>query len=282
MKIFIAAVAMGLSIAPVYAQTSGLSHIQGVESDEFSNVMKINGVVESENPFGGIFKLWKLRSFVSKRDGSTTHQLYLSVAYPNEPGRKVFDWASDDTATPLNVTHIYGHDSSEDCAIEVTTAVLRAHASTGYRIKISGESGNSFILTISPNQIAAQLDTMEKCLEYIHAQGNVVDDQRGPHLLKHSNLGFKASEITDEIAAKTGLHKGPGIVVFEVTPGSIADRSGLKVLDRIMGVAGCGPSMDSLAAMKKCVVKHKAYIGMVVDRGGNLNTVGMRLDAEGR
>jgi hypothetical protein len=30
---------VGLSIAPVYAQTSGPSHLHGVESDEFSNIM---------------------------------------------------------------------------------------------------------------------------------------------------------------------------------------------------------------------------------------------------
>ncbi|MFZ0496728.1 MAG: hypothetical protein WBD78_04245 [Methylocella sp.] len=282
MKIPIAAIAVALSIAPIYAQTSGPSHIQGVESDEFSNIMKINGVVESENPFGGIFRSWSLRSFVSKLDGSTTHQLYVSIDYPSEPGRKVFDSASDDTATPLTVTQIYGNDNSEDAAIEVTTAVLRAHALTGYRVKISAESGDSFILTISSNQIAAQLDTMEKCLEYIHARSNVVDNQHGPYLLEYAKLGFKASEITDEIAAKTGLHKGRGIVVFEVTPGSIAERSGLKVLDRIMVVPGCGSSMDSLAAMKKCIVKHKTYIGMVVNRGGDLTTVGLRFDTEGR
>ena len=175
-----------------------------------------------------------------------------------------------------------GCNYSEDIGIDVTANVLRAHAGTGYRIKSSAKSGDSFILAVSPNQIAAQLDTMQRCLEYLHAQGGVAENQRGPQLLNHSQLGFKASEITDEIAAKTGLPKGPGIVVFEVAPGSIAERSGLKVLDRIMAVAGCGPSMDSQAAMKKCIAQKTAYIGMVVGRGGALATVGMKLYAQGR
>ena len=70
--------------------------------------------------------------------------------------------------------------------------------------------------------------------------------------------------------------------MFEVTPGSIAECSGLKVLDRIMAVAGCGPSVDSQATMKKCIANKKAYIGMVVDCGGDLATVDMRLYTDGR
>ncbi len=146
---------------------------------------------------GGTSRTWHLRSVVGKIDGATTHQLYVGVNYFSSTRRKIFNWASDDTATPLAVKAI-------------------------------------------------------------------------------------ASEADHEIAAKTGLHKGPGIVVFEVAPGSIAERSGLKVLDRIMAVAGCGPSVDSQAAMKKCIANKKAYVGMVVDRGGDLTTVGMRLYAEGR
>ncbi len=293
MRLFLAAIIAASWIAPLHAQTSGPSGIQGVESDEFSNIMKINGIVESDSdaslgdifsliPRGNIFRLWRLRSFVSKLDGSTTHQLYVSLDYASTHRYRGFDWASDDSATPLTLTRISGYYDSEDIGIVVTEAALRAHASTGYRVKISARSGDSFILTISPNQIAAQLDTMEKCLRYLHPQGNIADDRHGPHLLKHGTLGFKASEVTDEIASKTGLHKGPGIVVFEVAPGSIAERSGLKVLDRIMAVSGCGPSMDSKAAMKKCIAQKTAYIGMVVDRGGDLDTVDMKLYTEGR
>jgi hypothetical protein len=256
--------------------------------------MKINGIVESENPLGGMFKIWKLRSFVSKHDGTTVHQLYVTVNYSSSASRKHFDWASDNTATPLTVKAIAseydyncsrnpfsdGCDYSEEIGINLTTEALRAHGSSGYPIKFSAKSGDSFVLTISSNQIAAQLNTMERCLEFIHTHNSA--GQPRPQLLDRSKLGFKASEITDEIAAKTGLHKGPGIVVFKVAPGSIAERSGLKVLDRIMAVAGCGQSMDSQADMKKCIAKKKAYIGMVVDRGGDLTTVGMKLYAEGR
>jgi hypothetical protein len=180
--------------------------------------MKINGIVESESdanlgdlfrlvPRGNIYRLWSLRSFVSKLDGSTTHQLYVSVNYASSHRYRNFDRASDDTATPLTVTRISAYYDSEDIGIDVTEAALRAHATTGYRFKIEAKSGDSFILTISPNQIAAQLDTMERCLQNIHGQGNIANDQHGPHLLQHAPLGFKASEVTDEIAAKTGLHK---------------------------------------------------------------------------
>jgi hypothetical protein len=296
MRLPLAAIVAALWIAPLHAQTSGPSGIQGVESDELSPLMKIKGTVESENPLGGMFKTWSLRSFVGKFDGATKHQLYVTVNYFSSTRRKHFNQASDGSTTSLDVIPIggefehgcsrkafsYGCDYSEDIGIEVTAAALRAHAAGGYPIKISAKSGDSFVIAVSPNQIAAQLDTMRRCLEYIHMQGNVKDDRQEPHLIKHSEFGFKASEVSDEIAAKTGLHKGPGIVVFEVTPGSIAERSGLKVLDRIMAVVGCGPAMNSQAAMKQCIAKKKAYIGMVVDRGGDLTTVGMRLYTEGR
>ncbi len=295
MRLSLAAIVVALWIAPLHAQTSGPSGIQGVESDEFSPLMKINGIVETENPFGGIFKTWSLRSFVGKFDGVTTHQLYVTVDYSSSTSRKHFNEASDDSATLLAVTPIasdfeggctrnifaYGCNYSDDIGIEVTEAALRAHAAGGYRIKISAKSGDFIILVISPNQIAAQLDTKEKCLEFVHAHSNVAAGQHGPQLIKRSRLGFKASEITDEIAAKTGLQKGPGIVVFEVTPGSIAARSGLKLLDRIMAVAGCGQTMNSQVAMKRCIAKKDVHIGMVVDRGGVLDTVDLRLHTDG-
>jgi hypothetical protein len=125
MRLLLAAIVIASWIAPLDAQTSGLSGIQGVESDEFSNVIKINGIVESESdanlgdlfrlvPHGNICRLWSLRSFVSKLDGSTTHQLYVSVNYSSTHRYRVFDSASGDTATPLTVTCISGYYDSED------------------------------------------------------------------------------------------------------------------------------------------------------------------------
>jgi hypothetical protein len=291
MRLAFAAIVVALWIAPLHAQTSGPSGIQGVESDELSPLMTIHGIIESENPLGGMLKTWHLRSFVGKLDGATKHQLYVTVDYFSSTSRKHFNEASDGSTTPLVVVPIaskfergcsrklfaYGCNYSDDIGVEVTTAALRAHAAGGYPIKISAKSGDSFVIVISPNQIAAQLDTMEKCLEFVHAHSNVATGQHGPQLPNHSQLGFKASEISDEIAAKTGLHKGPGIVVFEITPGSIAARSGLKRFDRIMAVAGCGPAMNSWAAMKRCIAKKDAFIGMVVERSGVLNTVDMKL-----
>jgi hypothetical protein len=296
MRLPLAAVLAALWLAPLYAQTSEATGIQGVESNPASPLMKIKGIVETENPLGGIFKIWSLRSFVGKFDGVTTHQLYVTLGYSSPGGRKHFNAASDGALTPLKVTPLasefdggctrkmfaFGCNYTEDFGVEVATAALRDHAASGYPIKISSKRGDVIVIVISPRQIAAQLETMQKCLEFIRAHSPGPGGQPGPQLLSRSGLGFKASKITDEIAAKTGLHKGPGIVVFEVAPGSIAERSGLKVLDRIMAVAGCGPSMDSQAAMKKCIAAKKAYLGMVVDRGGGLTTVGIKLYAEGR
>ena len=290
----LAAIATVLWILPLQAQTSGPPGIQGVDSDSASPFMKIKGIVETENPLGGMFKIWSLRSFVAKSDGATTHQLYVTVAYSSPGGRKRFNGASDGSLTPLKLTPInseshaactkkafaFGCHYTEDFGIEVSAAALRTHAAGGYSLNITSKRGDVMVIVISPRQIAAQLETAQKCLVVVRRQNAAASGERGPQLLDRSRLGFKASEITDEIAAKTGLPKGPGIVVFEVAPGSIAERSGLKARDRIMAVAGCGATMDSQAAMKKCIAQKDAYIGMVVDRGGTLTTVGLKLYAQ--
>jgi hypothetical protein len=131
MRLPLAAIVVALSIAPLHAQTSGPSGIQGVESDKFSPLMTINGIHESENRLGGMSKTWNLRSFVGKFDGATTHQLYVGVNYFSSTRRKVFNSASDDTAMPLTVKAIaseadyscsrklfaYGCDYTEDIGI---------------------------------------------------------------------------------------------------------------------------------------------------------------------
>lgn len=91
---------------PLQAQTSGPSGIQGVESDELSPLMKINGIAETENPLGGMLKIWSLRSVVAKSDGTTTHQLYVTVGYSTTGGRKRFNGAFDGVLTPLKFTPI--------------------------------------------------------------------------------------------------------------------------------------------------------------------------------
>jgi hypothetical protein len=69
MRFLLAAILAALWMPPLQAQTSGPSGIQGVESDEISPLMKINGIVETDNPLGGMLKIWNLRSFVAKSDG---------------------------------------------------------------------------------------------------------------------------------------------------------------------------------------------------------------------
>ena len=68
-----------------------------------SPLMKINGIIESENPLGGMFKTWSLRSFVGKFDGATKHQLYVTVNYFSSTRRKHFNQASDGSTTSLDV-----------------------------------------------------------------------------------------------------------------------------------------------------------------------------------
>jgi hypothetical protein len=97
------------------------------------NIRTIRGIVASENPLG-MFKTWRLRSFVGKFDGATRDQLYVTVDYFSSTRRKHFNEASDGSTTRLVVTPIesefdsgcsrnafaYGCHYSEDIGIEFT------------------------------------------------------------------------------------------------------------------------------------------------------------------
>jgi hypothetical protein len=134
-----------------------------IKDDQFSAFATIVGGQQSVNPFGGIFRSWKIRSFIDKKNGSVSHQIYVDISYLGN--WQYFNSASDDTAKSLDVRKIdsqVGSCSSmcnleEVIGIDIDDATLITHKDTGYNIKINARSGASLIITISAEQINLQL-----------------------------------------------------------------------------------------------------------------------------
>ena len=139
-----------------------------VKTDEFSKDITIVSVPKGENPFAGIFRLWRLRSWVNKDTGVARHQLYVDLHY--NFSWKFFQSASDESATPLNVVSIDKEvidchsfcDYSETVGIELSDATLRSHLDSGYRIKLGAKSGDSVILEVTPEMLAQQFAEVDK------------------------------------------------------------------------------------------------------------------------
>ncbi|HEX3044653.1 MAG TPA: trypsin-like peptidase domain-containing protein [Bacillota bacterium] len=91
-------------------------------------------------------------------------------------------------------------------------------------------------------------------------------------------LGISGKEITETIAQYYDLPLG--IYVLEVTPGSGADRAGIRRGDIIVSLAGKGVrTMKELDNIKK---NYKAgdTVNMVIDRDGNKRTVKLTFSEE--
>lgn len=151
----------GCATAPTQLQ------IKSVADDQFSQVATVTGAELYVNPFGGTFRSWLIRSFIDKKTGNVTHQLYVDISY-------IGDWqyyymAADDTAKTLDVTRIASHvgdcyggcSLSETIGISLDDATLRTHQNSGYTLKISAKSGASLIIEISSEQIKLQLAAID-------------------------------------------------------------------------------------------------------------------------
>lgn len=181
MKIGILSVVVGLLFALSACASSvpsGFHHDQQgklvenmptVQNDKFSPVATVVGLSQFDNPFGGIAKQWFLRSFVDKKTGVVTHQLYLTIDYLGD--WISLDLASTDQAQPLELTPIDTNvgdcslgscDLSETIGLTINDAFLRDRVKTGFQVKLTGKSGISFVIDITPGMISKQLIIVDR------------------------------------------------------------------------------------------------------------------------
>jgi hypothetical protein len=212
-----------------------------VTSDQFESKITLLGSAEAVNPFGGTFRLWRIRSWVDKTTHAVSHQLYVEISYSG--GWQYYSFASDDTAKDLNVSKIssnVGSCSGGSCSlsevvgVELDDATLRARQSGGYPIKLKAQSGDWIILTISPAQIALKMAAVDKYVKDPAAAALAVPAGQSPRDAEFG-ASFSAPFGFDERWTGRALkvadfHEG---LAGSIIKGSIAEKAGLRWNDGI-------------------------------------------------
>jgi hypothetical protein len=160
-----------LAAALVVAATASASHAAltpvQVTDDRFSPDIKLLGPEIRMDPFIGINRDWRLRTFISKKTGVPDTQLYVHIEYVDSDWR-FYETANDDTAATLNllkissapkgcIAKIHSCTFDEDVVVELDPAVLKEREGKIYEVKLSSKSGDGLIIAISAEQIAMQL-----------------------------------------------------------------------------------------------------------------------------
>lgn len=163
---------MAAVLAGCIAQTERPPPHTTISTDQFSKTIDIEGLVGGENQFGGTSTLYRLITRVDKQTHAYSHLLRAEVSFIDTPFNFLF--AADDTAETLQLVRISRDRPDRNCAvcsrwetfaIDVPDAALRAHAATGYSIKVSSRDDYSVILTVSPAMIATQFAGLDEFLK---------------------------------------------------------------------------------------------------------------------
>jgi len=107
---------------------------------------------------------------------------------------------------------------------------------------------------------------------------HVMDDLRSTGRVRRGQLGIAIQPVTSDLAESLGLKQVSGVIVSSVTPGSAADRAGLKRDDIIESFNG--QPVQDINALRN----HVAELGpgasatLVVNRDGKDRDVSVKLD----
>lgn len=238
---------LGLSLAVAALITMGAAAaVAGkspviVKDDRFSSSVTFVGPSKMINPFGGTTRTWLLRSWVNKSDHTVTHQLYVDTSY-------FWHWrfwtvAADDHAQAHPVEKI--NSSVDDCsssmcsysetvAVDLDDAFIRANASTGFQIKLTAQSGDDLILTVTPGQIEPVLSAIDTYLTNLPpAPPPPLPSDPGATGAGPTNvaLGVTSEDLPPVLAKMIGRPAAHGALIAVVNAGSVAQRGGLPVGD---------------------------------------------------
>ncbi|HYP57444.1 MAG TPA: PDZ domain-containing protein [Beijerinckia sp.] len=222
----IQALLIGLIVLGAPDHPARAENLPKIISSEFDKDIAVLGLHLFDNPLGGSFKEWFLRSIIDKKTGHVTTELYISLQ--NATNHLTFSSASDDTAKDLVVDQIDHLSDSEELGVLLDQNVLIKHADTGYRIRITSDSGDAIIFVISPEQIKAQIGAITDVLNVLNADVY----QGGPH------IGIVAVPVGYTQSRRSNLQEGRGMFVAKVEQGSLAEQAGLHNGDLILSVDG--------------------------------------------
>jgi hypothetical protein len=215
-----------------------------ITTDQFSTDVTILGPSDYENPFGGTYRSWRIRSLVDKQTGASTSQLYVELHY--FWAWRFYESAATDQAEQLQVTPI--DRQVEDCSgmcsyhevvgIALDEAMLRARAGSGMQIKISAHSGDSVVITVSAEQIAAQLRALD---QYPH-QAAVASPQGAPAAgappTRGERFGVHGLLLNDQALAALHITADHGFMVMLVDGDSPAAKAGIAKSDVLFSFNG--------------------------------------------
>lgn len=211
-----------------------------IKADEFSKSITIEGPARKEY-LGLNFTFYtNLFTIIDKATHRYRHQIGVDVVYDtlNQIG---YRYAADDTAQSLRLISVARTRNRvcKDCSreeifdIDVPDAALRAHAQTGYRVKIWSTPGDSVIFEITPPMIAAQYAALE---QVIGPEATGSQTPRGATSSPAEAASVSASAPTSKPflgIAPMDLMFGSGVMVARVDPGTPAAAAGFQVGDLI-------------------------------------------------
>lgn len=160
-----------LVLAAALAACSGgrfnLRSVPAVQASDFDTDIAILGIEKAiPNRYPYQEERFFLETRIDKRSGAVRHVLVVQDVYQGM--RRAYDSAADDTARSLPVDSLY-HSTAynrkiklELVGVELDEATLRERRAVGYRVRLSSKTGHQEILPITPEQIAAQLEALDK------------------------------------------------------------------------------------------------------------------------
>lgn len=217
--------------------------IANIQDDAFSKNVTINGGTVHEFPsgiLGSLFRNFFIRSWVDKKTGSVSHQLYVDITYDGE--WKFFEWAADDTATSLNVVKIDSHVDNchngcsfeEILGIELDDATLRSRVNAGYPIKLSAKDGTAIFLKVAPEQIKAQLEAVDKYTSNkVQAIAPTLPPNQTP-LGGKLRFGVSFVDVPPDLAKLMTLPDLKGALIIKIDAGTVAEKAGIQKGDVVV------------------------------------------------
>lgn len=199
-----------------------------VVGDKFSKEIQLEGIPRKD-AFDGNGTFWMLRSFADPQARTTQHQIYVEWFFPAHGTTRYH--AADDTARPLRTQQIYKESCGRNCgqtdtiAIDIDEQTLRARATTGFQVKLSGNDGSAAILGITPQMITAQLQAEDRI--YAAPAGvSPVAAAAAANARRPDGKPFLG-------VASMDLPFGVGVQVMRVDPNTPAQAAGLQVGDLV-------------------------------------------------
>lgn len=213
-----------------------------VTTDQFSKEVAFVGPIGAVNPFGGTSRIWRLRSWLNKETKAVSHQLYVDIRYIGS--WRWYSAAADDQANSLEVIRIHsnvgscrgGCSLSETVGIALDDDLLRSRASTGFQLKLSAQSGASFIIDVSADQIATQLNAIDT----YSGVASAPNPSAAATAIPGSTLGADFGASFDNVPGLTNaiLGRTGGALVHGIKADSVAQRAGIKWADVLIEFDG--------------------------------------------